>query len=255
MTNAPWRGVAVALVTIFEPDGLRADAKATAELARRLVEVGVRGLLVAGSTGEADALTDDERTELVGEVRAACPGVPLLVGASGAWGGAAADRVRSAVAAGADALLVAPPRRGLDLFAFYRAVAGAAGEVPVLAYNYPGVAGGEVPVGELSSLPVAGLKDSSGSAERLLAELAAWDGWTYVGAAPLTGYAGWLGATGAILAVANVVPEDAIAAWEGDADAQRRLGEMHRETSGRFPHALKAAVAHRFGTSAACRLG
>ena len=46
-----WRGVAVALVTLFEADGVRVDAAATAAHARRLVELGVRGVLVAGSTG------------------------------------------------------------------------------------------------------------------------------------------------------------------------------------------------------------
>src|SRR2546423_6346395 len=116
-----WRGVAVALVTLFEPDGVRVDAAATAAHAARLVDLGVRGVLVAGSTGEADALTDDERIELIVAVRAACPAVPVIAGASGPWRGPAAVRAPAAVKAGAGPGLVAPPPRGLDPPAHYAA--------------------------------------------------------------------------------------------------------------------------------------
>jgi 4-hydroxy-tetrahydrodipicolinate synthase len=249
-----WRGVAVALVTLFEPGGTRVDATATAAHAARLVDLGVAGVLVAGSTGEADALTDDERVELITAVKDACPGVPLIAGSSGAWTGLAAARTGAAVKAGADAVLVAPPRRSHDLAGYYAAVVDAAGPAPVLAYHYPGVAGGEVPVEALAELPIAGIKDSTGSADRLLAELAAWDRWTYVGSAALTGYAGALGAAGAILAVANAVPEEAIAAWHGDPAAQRRLFAPHRAAQTRFPYGLKELVAQRFGTATASRL-
>jgi 4-hydroxy-tetrahydrodipicolinate synthase len=85
--------------------------------------------------------------------------------------------------------------------------------------------------------------------------LDAWDGWTYVGSSVMTHYAGQLGAAGAILAVANAVPEDCLAAWAGDAAAQRRLTGPHVQAKSRFPHGLKALVAKRFGTSTAARLG
>lgn len=49
-------GVGVALVTLFRDDGAL-DAAATAELAAALTDLGVRAVLVAGTTGEAAALT------------------------------------------------------------------------------------------------------------------------------------------------------------------------------------------------------
>jgi len=253
MTEPLWRGVGVALVTLFEPDGA-VDLAATAAHAGRLVELGVRGLLVAGSTGEADALTDDERAELVAAVRAACPGVPVLAGASGAWAGPAVARVAAAVKAGADAVLVAPPRRCLDPVGFYSAMVEAAGDAPVFAYHFPGVAGDAVALEDLPRLPVAGVKDSSAEPERLLAELA-WGGQVFVGTSSLVAYAGMLGATGAILAVANAAPEDCLAAWAGDAAAQRRLLGPHRTARTRFPHGLKRLTADRFGTPTRSRLG
>jgi 4-hydroxy-tetrahydrodipicolinate synthase len=255
MDQPLWRGVGVALVTLFEPDaGGAVDLAGTAAHAARLVELGVHGLLVAGSTGEADALSEHERTDLVAAVRAACPGVPLLAGASGPWAAPAAARAAAAVKAGADAVLVAPPRRCLDQIAFYAAVAAAAGDVPVFAYHFPGVAGDAVALDDLPRLPVAGVKDSSAEPERLLAELE-WDGQVFVGSSSLIGYAGALGATGAILAVANAVPEDCLAAWDGDASAQRRLLGPHRTARTRFPHGLKELTAARFGTSTRSRLG
>lgn len=134
-------------------------------------------------------------------------------------------------------------------------MADAAGSVPLLGYHFPGVAGGEIPVDALAGLPLAGIKDSTGDAERLLGELAAWSGWTYVGSSVLTAYAGVLGGAGAILAIANAVPEDCLAAWAGDAAAQRRMLQAHRAAKTRFPHGLKSLVADRFGTSTAARMG
>ena len=51
-----------------------------------------------------------------------------------------------------------------------------------------------------------------------------FDGWLYVGSPWLLSAAGPLGATGAILAVANVEPALAIAAFGGDTAAQRAPG-------------------------------
>jgi 4-hydroxy-tetrahydrodipicolinate synthase len=249
-----WRGVAVALVTLFDAD-LEVDAGATAAHAATLVGLGLRAVLVGGSTGEAEALTDRELAVLVAAVRASCPGVPVLAGAGGPWSRPAAARAAAAVSAGADAVLVAPPRRATDLAAFYREVAAAVPAAPVLAYHYPGVAGGEVPVAALPDLPVHGLKDSTGDAERLLAELAAWQRPTYVGSSALVSCAGRLGAAGAILAAANVAPADCLSAFDGDAAAQHRLLGPHLAIRQRFPHGLKAAVAERFGTPLHARLG
>jgi 4-hydroxy-tetrahydrodipicolinate synthase len=252
--NPLWRGVAVALVTLFERDG-SVDVAGTARHAERLVASGVRAVLVAGSTGEADALGDGERVALVSAVRQACPGVPVIAGAGGAWAGPAAELTAASVAVGADAVLVAPPRRAGDLQVFYERVVSAADGRPVLAYHFPVVAGGAVPVEVLPSLPVAGVKDSTGDVERLLRLLTEWDGAVYVGSSALVSTAGMLGAAGAILAVANVAAEDCVAAWEGDAAAQLRLTGPHVAARTGFPHGLKRLVAERYGTSTAARMG
>ena len=253
MADAIWTGPAVAVVTLFDDDGTLL-AERTGAHAARLVDAGLAAVVVAGSTGEASALSDTERADLVAAVRAACPGVPVLAGSSGEWWGQAVARSEAVVRAGADAVLVAPPRLGGSLEQYYGRVAEAAG-VPVLAYHYPGVAGGEVPVAALTGLPLAGVKDSTGVPARLAQEIELdWPGAVYTGASALLGYAGWLGGTGAIVAAANLVPEECLAAWRGDKAAQLAVIRAERAYKA-VPGGLKAAMAGAFGTSTGRRIG
>ena len=255
MPEPLFTGVGVALATLFDDDG-EVDAKATAGLAATLVDLGVRGVVVAGSTGEAAALTAGERVALLTETRRAVPaGVPVIAGTGGASARQAAALTREAREAGADAVLALCPPRNNDPRPYYDAVAEAAGGLPALAYHFPQTAPPGIPVEALPDLPVQGMKDSSGDAERLLSELEVFDRPLYVGAAMLVLLAGALGIAGAILAVANADPEHAIAAFAGDPDAQRALLAPHRRVRHAFPLGLKDAIADRFGTSRVTRLG
>ena len=255
MPEPLFTGVGVALAMLFDDDG-EVDAKATAGLAATLADLGVRGVVVAGSTGEASALTAGERIALLTETRRAVPsGVPVIAGTGGASARQAAALTRDAREAGADAVLALCPPRNNDPRPYYDAVAKAAGGLPALAYHFPQTAPPGIPVEALPDLPVQGMKDSSGDPERLLSELEVFDRPLYVGAAMLVLLAGSLGIVGAILAVANADPEHAIAAFAGDPAAQRALLTAHRRVKARFPFGLKDAIADRFGTSRATRLG
>jgi 4-hydroxy-tetrahydrodipicolinate synthase len=255
MPEPLFTGVGVALATLFDDDG-EVDAKATAGLAATLVDLGVRGVVVAGSTGEASALTAGERVALLTETRRAVPaGVPVIAGTGGASARQAAALTRDAREAGADAVLALCPPRNTDPRPYYDAVAEVAGGLPALAYHFPQTAPPGIPVEALPDLPVQGMKDSSGDPERLLSELEVFDRPLYVGAAMLVLLAGSLGIAGAILAVANADPEHAVAAFAGDPAAQRALLAAHRRVKARFPFGLKDAIADRFGTSRATRLG
>jgi dihydrodipicolinate synthase/N-acetylneuraminate lyase len=248
-------GVGAALVTLFDDDG-ELDAKATAEHAARLVDAGIRAIVVAGSTGEASALDDAERTALLDAVRASVAGaVPVLAGVGAPSTRQALGLVRLALDHGADALLALSPPRVADPRAYFRALADAAGATPLLAYHYPEVSPPGIPVALLGELPVQGLKDSSGDPERLLQELDTYDGPLYVGSSSILALAGPLGCAGAILALANAEPEACIAAFAGDVDAQRGLVRAHLAAKRDFPAGLKALLAERFGTSRTARLG
>jgi 4-hydroxy-tetrahydrodipicolinate synthase len=251
---APFTGIGVALVTLFD-DTKALDEKGTADLAARLVDDGVTAVLVAGTTGEADTLEDDERRRLLDAVRARLDGVPILAGTGGSWGGQAARRTAAARDGGADVALVLSPRRVTDPRAYYAEVAAAAGDLPLMAYHYPAASAPGVPVELLPELPVIGAKDSSGDPERLLAELSTWDGHLYPGAATVLSFAGPLGCPGAILALANAAPEACAAAFTGDAGAQLALTPDHLASTVSFPVGIKNLTAARYGTSTVSRSG
>jgi dihydrodipicolinate synthase/N-acetylneuraminate lyase len=248
-----FRGVGVALVTIFGDDG-EVDPGATGKLAGDLVARGMRAVLACGSTGEAATLTGPERVGLIEAVRgAAPPGIPVIAGTGAPSARQAATLTADAVRAGADAVLAFPPPGSRDLGGYYEAVAGAAGGRPVLAYHFPRVSAPGVPVEALASLPVAGVKDSSGDPNRLLDELAHYPGATYVGSSAVLALAGPMGAAGAILALANIEPEQCVAAFAGDARAQLELADRHLEARQGGPAALKAVLAAERGVPARTR--
>jgi len=251
---ALFTGVGVALVTLFHDDGAL-DAKATADLAARLVELGNEAVLVAGTTGEAVSLDVEERDELIAAVRQAIPaGVPVIAGTGAPTGRQAAALTEHAFGAGADAVLALSPSRVADPRRYYDEVAKAA-TGPLLAYHFPAASAPGIPVDLLPQLPVTGLKDSSGDAGRLLDELDVFDGDLYTGSATLLVMGHAVGATGAILAAANVAPELCVQAFAGDGAAQRKLATVHRATAADFPNGVKRQVAERFGVSAATRIG
>src|SRR3954454_16459327 len=181
---ALFTGVGVALVTLFHPDGAL-DAPATADLAARLTELGVRCVLVAGTTGEAATLTPADRDERVAAVRAAVPSdVPVLAGTGAPTGRQAAELTERAFASGADAVLALSPPGVADPRPYYDAIAKTA-TGPLLAYHFPGASSPGIPVHLVRELAIAGLKDSSGDAGRLLHEADIFDGDLYTGAAGL----------------------------------------------------------------------
>jgi 4-hydroxy-tetrahydrodipicolinate synthase len=253
-------GVGVALVTIFDSAGA-VDPAATATLAADLASRGMRAILVAGTTGEAGTLSTDERTALIRAVRDAVQAdVPVLAGTGAATTEDSVGLTKAAVLAGADAVLAFPPpaqdaaRAASDPSSYsasvadhYSAVAAATEGRPVFAYHVPWISAPGVPVGDLPALPIAGIKDSSGSADRLLDELAHYDGATYVGSSALLSLAGPMGGAGAILALANVEPERCIQAFAGNASVQRDLADVHLKVREGGPAELKRMLGRDAG--------
>jgi 4-hydroxy-tetrahydrodipicolinate synthase len=203
----------------------------------------VQAVVVAGSTGEAGALSGGERVALVRAVRDAVD-VPVVAGTGAASATQAVRLTQDAADAGADAVLALTPPGVADVRPYYDQVA-AASSVPVLAYHYPSMSPPGIPLDVLPELPVAAVKDSSGEAERLLRQVAtAGSPPVYVGSSALLLLAGAAGCPGAILALANAEPELCCRAFAGDRDAQRELIPSHLRAKG--PAATKALAAERF---------
>jgi 4-hydroxy-tetrahydrodipicolinate synthase len=251
---APFEGVGVALVTLFDRDG-GVDAPATAAHAAHLVDAGVCGVVVAGSTGEAATLDPDERSALLGAVRDAVDGrVPVLAGTGAPSARQAVALSQRAAGEGANALLVLSPPGVDDPRAYYEAVAGAV-DVPVLAYHFPAASRPGIPVDLLPELPVAGLKDSTGDPERLALEADALPVGLYTGSASVLLQGRAMGCSGAILALANVDAAGCAQAWDGDGTCQRELINGHRVGALAGISGLKRTLAALRGTSPITRIG
>jgi 4-hydroxy-tetrahydrodipicolinate synthase len=138
---APISGVITAMVTPFDDDGAL-DVTAARRLARHLVDNGSHGLVVAGTTSESPTLSDDEKLQLLHEVRDELAGEATVICGTGSNDTRhSVELTRAAAAAGADAVLVVTPyynkpnRAGLR--AHFEAVAEAAEDTPMLLYNIP----------------------------------------------------------------------------------------------------------------------
>jgi 4-hydroxy-tetrahydrodipicolinate synthase len=252
--DSMFHGIGVALVTLFDDEG-EIDAPATADHAARLVDAGIQAILVAGTTGEAATLDGDERSDLLIAVRYAVDGrVPVLAGTGAPSTRQAVLLSKRAADDGADALLVLSPPHTVDPRPYYERVAASV-DVPVLAYHYPKVSSPGVPVDVLGELPVAGIKDSSGDAERLILESDSLSAGVYTGHPSLIHLAGAVGCAGAILALANVDPEGCARAWLGDGDVQRDLISGHRAQALAGIAGLKRTLCAVHGTSPVVRAG
>lgn len=171
--------VLAAMVTPFDDEGAL-DPKAAAELARWLVEHGVDGLVLAGTTGESPTLDDDEKLELFATVRGAVD-VPLVAGTGSNDTRHSVELTRRATEAGVDGILAVTPYYNRPSQAgiadHFRSIA-AATDLPVVIYDIPFRTGRKVESEVLVRLAsevdnIAGLKDAAGDpgeTARVLAE-------------------------------------------------------------------------------------
>jgi len=171
-------GLITALATPFQADGAL-DSDAWQRLLALQLKAGIQGVVVAGSTGEASTLTDDEYDGLVRSAVSVLGGkMPVLAGTGLSGTARTIALTRRAAANGAThALVVAPPyvrptQEGLRLH--YLAVAEQGG-LPVVLYNVPGRTGCDLlpeTVAELVSHPnIVGIKEAVGDTSRIKALL------------------------------------------------------------------------------------
>jgi dihydrodipicolinate synthase/N-acetylneuraminate lyase len=246
-------GIAVALVTFFDEHG-HVDNEATARHAAHLADRGVRAVVVAGTTGEAAHLAIKERLQLFDAVKAAVPAhMPVLLGTGNLAAGVSVTKMtKMAADHGASAALVLSPSKG-DVREFYGEAVAAAGHMPVLAYHNTAVSEPGITMEELKAVKCAGIKDSTGDAERIIDLVSWYKGWIYTGTATMVTFSGLLGCTGAILAAANLEPELCADAFAGSIAAQKALVHAHKIVAHEGVKGIKQELARKFGTSTACR--
>ncbi|WP_114561118.1 dihydrodipicolinate synthase family protein [Desertihabitans aurantiacus] len=239
---APLAGVVPPVVLPLSDDGA-VDSASLERHVNHLVEAGVAGLWVNGTTGEFYALDVELRARVVREcVKAVAGRVPVVAHVGDTSTDLALQHARAAVAAGAEHLSVLPPYFvgfGSDeLKAHLRVLARAVGG-PVFAYHLPQLAPATLGVDAIVELAaegfVCGIKDSSSNMLwfrqlRLGLEAAGVRLPCFTGGSSVTDLGYFLGATGTVSSTGNLTPRHLVAQHEaarcGDWDTVRALQDQ-----------------------------
>ena len=164
-----FEGTGVALVLPMFEDG-SIDYEGYKRQVQRMIDGGVKALLVNGTTGEPATIDIEDEFELtkITVEMAKGTGVKVIVGAGSNYTAQAIRKAKFNAEAGADANLVVTPyynktsQRGL--IEHYKAVA-AASDLPLIMYNVPGRTGMKMSVDtvvELAKVPnIVAMKDAT----------------------------------------------------------------------------------------------
>ena len=167
-------GVYVPVITPFDESG-RIDTVHLEAVLGSLIDAGVHGIVACGTTGEAYALSLEERRTVTARIKEIVGGViPILGGVGGMSTDQALDHALLAKALELDGLMVAAPAYCLptppELAMHVKTVVKAAG-LPAVLYDYPqrtGVSFSAEVLDELADDPhVIGIKEASGDLDRV----------------------------------------------------------------------------------------
>ena len=207
--------VVPALLTPFDEAG-EVDLDALRAHVEFVIEGGVHGLMPCGTTGETALLEADEVIAVVSAVVDAARGrVPVVAHVGRPSTPATAKLIERAIDAGAEGVSAIVPYYyafgDRAIIAHFHALLKAAGDTPLLAYNFPARTVNDLSADVFGSLVadgLGGLKDSTGSIERQEAYLAAApDAQVFVGSPSLMLGALRMGARGSVAAAANLRPD------------------------------------------------
>ena len=168
-----FEGLSVAMVTPFRAGIV--DRDATAKLVEHMIDGGVQGLIVSGSTGEAATTSVDERRALWQFVKERAKGRVWLVAGTGTNNTAETiTNTRMAEEVGMDGALVVTPYYNKPTpkgqVAHFTAVAQST-KLPIILYNVPGrTATNTTPdiLAKVQHLPnVKAVKEASGSVDQM----------------------------------------------------------------------------------------
>ncbi len=220
------QGIFPALTSSFDYAGDLYKAKVFHNI-QKLNEIALAGYLVCGSTAETPLMSIDERIQLMEWVREASAAGKTLIAGVGAESVRETVKVANRAAEiGFHAVLALTPfyyrvqmHRPDTQALYFRAVADNS-RLPLMLYNIPQVTGYALPpetIAELSHHPnIVGMKDSSGNLERMKETLPlVKPGFQILsGSGANFQEALQLGASGAILAIANPIPYACVTIWE-----------------------------------------
>jgi len=214
-----FKGIVPPAITIFDKEG-EIDRAKTIKFIRHLIDEGVHGIFIAGSTGEAPLMNLNQRKEIIDiGVEAVQGRVPLFAGTGHNGTRIAVDLSKYAEKAGADAVVIylphypKPTQEGF--YQHYKAI-GEAVNIPVFIYNCFEQYGVEIDPEIVARLAddgyIHGIKDSTFDLDHIARIL-----WLTGG--KITVFTGLetkvlstlcLGADGSICTIGNLIPREMV---------------------------------------------
>lgn len=258
------RGIIVPMVTPFKGKyGMDLDLTALVKLSNFLIENGIHGLMPLGTSGEFGLVDKHERRLIIETVvRAASRRVPVIAGVCSSGTDNAIAFAQDAAAAGADAMISTGPyyykTSSEGLILHFQSLLDAV-DLPLMVYNIPGWAGYNIPAEVVKTLwqrnkaRILGVKFTTTDLSeflvylRLLKDVIS----IMIGSDSLAFSAMGLGAAGAVLGSANVLPSETVQIFEnyvqGNFEASREMQakiDPFTQTMilGTYPAAVKVAM-------------
>lgn len=214
MKKALFTGVATALVTPFFEDKINFPMLKI--LIQRQINAGISNIVLAGTTGEAPTLTDEEKIELFRKGKEfAGDQCNILAGTGSNSTQHAIELSIAAEKVGADSLLIVSPYYNKTtpegLYTHYASIAQNV-SIPIIIYNVPSRTSLDIPVSvyqRLAALPnIKGIKEASADITKITKirsecpDLAIWSGNDEMIVPVIS-----LGGQGVISVLSNVYPE------------------------------------------------
>jgi 4-hydroxy-tetrahydrodipicolinate synthase len=234
----PPKGVFPPIVTPLD-ERERLDVPSFERQLNRLLDAGVHGIYLLGSSGEWVTLRESVRRDVVQTARRLVGDrVPIICCVMDTSTERVLDNIAWVADEGVNAVATTPPFYYLpfandDIVAFFEKVADGC-DLPLFIYNIPSTTKVMIPPDVVAKLAdvdnIVGIKDSSGNwiqAIELLDRLGKREDFAvFLGSHVLAGGAMLFGARGAVMSLANLDPTTCVALY--DAAMRRDVNAVHR---------------------------
>jgi len=224
----PFAGVWTALATPFTPS-LDIDWKAFELLLEQQVRAGIKGIVIAGTTGESPVLAVQEKLALIRKAKALVGNkLKIMAGSGDNNTNTSVELSRLSADAGADSLLIVTPPYNkpstAGLIGHFSAITTAVSSIPICLYHVPGRTAQALSTAQITQIAgevnIASIKEASGDiayfsrvVNALPIPILSGDDPTYLASLAV-------GGEGAISVASNVFPEAMVkmtdAYWRGD---------------------------------------
>ena len=247
-------GVITALVTPFDEQH-KVDYDAFCMLIERQILLGIKNILILGSTGECESITSQEKTKLIKLAKRHMPSYAKLIVGTGApdTKRAVADTIH-AKNNGADACLVVTPYYSKctqeGIFRHYQEISKV--DVPIIVYNVPSRTNVNIEVQTLRKISklknIVALKEASTDISHILDVFHEKVMPVFCGNDNLSGVFYGLGAVGTISVTSNVYPKAILDLHNSERKRKYILDKLYHFNNFMFcepnPIPVKYALSH-----------